>query len=263
MKDLYAILGVQKGSSPDDIKHAYRRLASQHHPDKGGDTQRFQEIQQAYAVLSDPEQRRAYDNPQVRNVNMNFSGAAPFNLDEIFNMFGARVNPNQSGRSQQTRINLWLSLYDVVVGGRRAISVASAQGQANVEIDIPPGISDGDTVRYARIGPGSQDLIVTFRVKPDAQWQRQGDCLYAETLVSLWDLILGADVEIDTITGSRLSVTVPPRTAPGATLRIRGQGIPHKNQPSHRGDLMLRVQPTMPSVISEELLEHIRRERGQ
>jgi DnaJ-class molecular chaperone len=63
MSEHYNTLGVSKTASQDDIKKAYRKLASKHHPDKGGDTATFQTIQTAYETLSDPQRRAEYDNP--------------------------------------------------------------------------------------------------------------------------------------------------------------------------------------------------------
>jgi DnaJ-class molecular chaperone len=142
VKNYYQILGVSSTASTDEIKRAYRRLASQHHPDKGGDTARFQEIEEAYRVLSDADQRSEYDNPGVR---ININSGQPFDFDNIFNMFGARFQQRQAASA---RVMLWISLRDVAQGGKRVISVASSQGQSNVEIVIPPGVQDGDSVRY-------------------------------------------------------------------------------------------------------------------
>ena len=71
--DHYATLGVAKNATPDDIKKAYRKLASKHHPDKGGDTATFQKIEEAYRILSDPQQRQQYDNPMPQNFGQSFN----------------------------------------------------------------------------------------------------------------------------------------------------------------------------------------------
>jgi len=89
VKDYYSILGVSKSSTEDEIKKAYRKLAMQHHPDRGGDEAKFKEIEEAYRVLSDSDQRRQYDNPGV-HVNFNDFSGSPFDFDSIFSMFGAQ-----------------------------------------------------------------------------------------------------------------------------------------------------------------------------
>lgn len=259
MHDYYQILGVEKTASQDDIKRAYRRLASQHHPDKGGDKERFQEIQQAYSVLSDATQRQHYDNPAPGSQ----SGFHPqgFDFDSIFQMFGARFgDPRQSHGS--ARIQIWISLCDVIQGGNRTIAVSSPAGQNNIEITIPTGIEDGVTVRYPRLAPGGLDLVITFRIRPEPGWHRQDQDLMHDRVVSVWDLMLGSDVTITTLEGRQLSVNIPAGTQPGSLLRLRGHGMPNRQRPGARGDLMIRVQAQIPTDISPELEQLLRRERG-
>jgi DnaJ-class molecular chaperone len=260
MKDYYGILGVSRSATADDIKQAYRRLASQHHPDKGGDTQRFQEIQEAYAVLGDPHKKQAYDNPRP---HMGFgTHAQGFDLDALFQMFGARTQP-----THHARITLWIDLRDVITGGPRVISLQMNQSVSNVEIDVPPGIDDGDTIRYPNLAPNRQDLVITYRVRPNDKYQRQGRNIMTEISVDAWDLLLGNDVEILDALGKSVLLTVPPRTQPGTTLRLRGKGIPSKNLPGHQGgppgDLLVRTQARWPNDITPDLLDAIRQHRGR
>ena len=261
MKDYYQILGVPKNASEDDIKRAFRRQAMQHHPDRGGDQNRFQEINEAYATLSDPQRRAEYDNPASR-IHMGPMGSG-FNMDEIFSMFG--VNMRQ--RQNTARISLWITLEDVARGGPKVIALQVGNSVNNAEIQIPPGINDGDTIRYPRLSPDGQDLVITYRIKPDPRWQRDGRNVITERAVDLWDLILGCETPVVDLLGTTLMLTVPPRTQPGAMLRLRGRGLPPSSVPGHHsggpaGDLFIRVQARIPDTISEELLAAIRQERG-
>ena len=258
MKDLYAVLGVARNATDAEIKQAFRRLASQHHPDKGGDKERFQEIQEAYAVLSDPQRRAEHDLPPQARMNM---GPGGFDFNNIFDMFGVRFG-DAMPRQNSARIQLWITLADVATGGPRTISVSSPAGQHNLEITIPAGIEDGASVRYPRVAPGGLDLVVTFRVRPESGWQREDQHVIRDILVDVWDLILGQDIEIATLTGRSIMVKIPAMTQPGTMLRVRGHGLPRRNQ-AQPGDLLVRVTAALPRDISQELLEHIRNERGR
>jgi curved DNA-binding protein len=257
VKDHYQTLGVNRTASDDEIKRAYRRLASQHHPDKGGDKERFQEIQEAYSVLSDPAQRQQYDNPGVR---VNFGHQGGFNFDDIFQMFGARMAPEQEFVRRVMRVQLWITLQDVATGGPRTISLAQNGNQGMVEINVPAGIEDGESVRYPGLAPGSQDLVVLYRVHPAPGWERQGTTVFTDIMVDFWDLILGTTVNVTTLTGTVVSVTVPPRTQPSTVLRVRGHGLPPKFH-DRKGDMMVRIQARLPTDLPEDLLEHIQRIR--
>lgn len=261
MKDHYSTLGISRDATADDIKLAYRRLANQHHPDKGGDKTCFQEIQQAYSVLSDTTQRQAYDNPRPE-IHMNFSGDPQFNLNDIFGMFGTRFHQDPDRSRRNLRVSLWITLADVAVGGTRIISVTNSMSSEQVEITIPAGIEDGDSVRYTRAGPGSADLVVQFRVRPDPIWTRSGADVTATIAVTVWDLITGTQRNLTTIAGAEVEVTVPAMTQPGTVLRVRTHGLPMKGTAT-RGDMMVRVQARLPETVSTELRELIERERRQ
>jgi curved DNA-binding protein len=257
VKDYYQTLGVDRTSSDEDIKRAYRRLASQHHPDKGGDKERFQEIQEAYSVLSDPGQRHLYDNPGIR---INRGPGSAFDFNSIFDMFGARF-PDHHRARPTARIQLFVGLRDIVKGGHRPISVATPQGQGNIEIEIPQGIDDGDSVRYPGLAPGGVDLIVTFRVRPESGWQRHGSDIIQDITVGIWDLILGSEITVRTLRDTEIQLKIPANTQPGTSLRIRGHGLKHR-QGSTQGDMLIKVHAVLPDHISDELRTIIQKERG-
>lgn len=249
MKNYYHILGVDRNASAEDIKQAYRRLANRHHPDRGGDTSKFQEIQEAYSVLGDAERRSQYDSPQPQFA---FSGGPMFNFDDIFEMFGARFTADQHYRRQVMRMQLWITLYDVFVGGPRVISMATASGNSNAEINIPPGVQDGETIRYPGLAPGGLDIAVTFRIRPDPVWQRHNNDVLCEHTLDFWDLILGTVISVTLPNRNTLQITVEPRTEPGTTVRAKGQGCPIRSG-SGRGDVLVRLQAKLPRDIPDSL----------
>jgi curved DNA-binding protein len=252
MKDYYGILGVPKTAPEAEIKRAYRRLASQHHPDKGGDTARFQEIEEAYRVLSDPGSRQEYDNPRPQP----HFGSAAFNRDEIFNMFGTRFQ--QHTRQPVANLQLWITLQDLANPGPRVIAVSSPYGQSQIEIQIPAGIRDGDSVRYPRVAPGQQDLVITYRVRPDPAWQRDNNHVIADQVIDVWQAMLGDQVRVPTLRGTDIELTVPAMTQPGTMLRVRGHGLPGRNG-SPTGDMLVRISVRLPENVPHDLLEEIRR----
>ena len=258
MTDYYAALGVPKTATSDEIKRAFRKLASQHHPDKGGDTQKFQAIQQAYATLSDEQKRAEYDNPRPQ-----FSGfhghPGGVNINDIFGqMFGQQfAQQHQHPRRSHVRMTLWISLLDVATGGKRTVSLGTQSGVSAVEIEIPLGIMDGDNVQYEGIGPGGSDLVVQFKVTPDRKWQRDGLNLAQEVRIDIWNLILGGDLTIDTLTGKTLSTRVPARTQPGTVLRLKSQGL--RDRAGQIGDIMIRVQAQIPENIPPEIIDAIQK----
>lgn len=260
MPDHYATLGVAKNATPDEIKKAFRKLASQHHPDKGGDTAKFQEIQAAYDTLSDAAKRQQYDNPAPQFSG--FPGGAQFNMGDIFSqMFGGGMGgfPGGHPRRNHMRMSLWITLKDVATGGHRQVALGSMQGQSTIEIDIPQGIGDGDMVQYQGIAPGGQDLVIEFRVHPHPQFRRDDLHLTTEHRVSVWDMILGGDATVTNLDGSQLVVSIPPLTDNGTTLRLRGRGL--RNRKGDTGDLFVKLHALLPRSISPELAEAIQKHR--
>jgi curved DNA-binding protein len=259
MSDHYATLGVAKTATPDEIKRAFRKLASQHHPDKGGDTAKFQSIQAAYDTLGDAGKRAAYDNPRPQFSGM--PGGTHFNMNDIFSsMFGGQSPFGPQRRPQShTRMTLWIRLADVAQGGTRPVAVGTPQGQSTIEVEIPLGIMDGDNVQYQGLAPGGGDLVIQFRVHPDPIWQRNGLDLVTDVAADIWSMILGSDITVRTLTGSELTTAMPAGTQPRTLIRLRGHGL--RDRAGNRGDLMIRVVPTIPTTIRPELLEAIEKYR--
>lgn len=262
--DHYSTLGVNRDASQDEIKRAFRKLASQHHPDKGGDTQRFQEIQGAYDVLGDPEKRRAYDNPSPfgsgpGGFGFNFGGGPgpQFNQDFFNTMFGQGWAQPQ--RRSHVRMSVWVTLEEVARSTHKMLAINTPQGTNTVEVVIPQGIQDGDAVQYSGVAPGGHDLVVQFRINPHPRFQRHGADLHMTQMISIWDLITGSSIEIEGLTGNRFVMRIPTGTQPGVQMRVREQGMP--NGHGAVGDLYVKLQAQIPRNIAPEILAAIQQYR--
>ena len=257
--DHYKTLGINSTAAPDEIKKAYRKLASLHHPDKGGNTAKFQEVQTAYDILGDPAKRQEYDNPKPQFGNFGqhpHPSGQPFDFETIFDVFGTRFNQTKQRQAAVSRVNVTINLTDVVTGGKRTIGLG---GRNTIEIDLPKGINNGDSVQYRGIAPGGGDLVITFRVREDPEWQRDGANLYTQHVVDVWDLILGTESVVKDVVGQEVTILIPRGTQPGARLRLRGKGLPSK---IGVGDIIVQIQASIPVDIPEDLLNMIKQKRA-
>jgi molecular chaperone DnaJ len=152
-------------------------------------------------------------------------------------------------------MTVWITLLDVAQGGSRTVNVGTSAGSSTVQIEIPQGINDGDNVQYSGVAPNGLDLVVQFRVQPDARWRRDELNLYCEHQISIWDLILGAEIEVTNIQGHQLIVRVPSGTQPGAIMRLNGHGLRDRN--GQTGSLMVRMQGSIPKTIAPEIVAAI------
>jgi curved DNA-binding protein len=258
MTNYYNSLGVSKGASADEIKRAYRKLASQYHPDKGGDKAKFQEIQEAYATLSDPKKRAHYDNPQPQfNHGSGFSAE----FEDIFSHFGNVFNNRQQApiRNKTLNIQTVITLEDVVSGKDLMASVMLPSGKEQlVDIKIPAGIYDGTTLRLAGLGDDSipniprGDIHLTIRVSPHPVFQRVNNDLVRLVNISCVEAMLGKSIIVDTIDGRTLEITVNPGAQHGQLLAAAGYGIPHANDNRIKGRMLIQLNVIVPTNLTEE-----------
>lgn len=261
MSDHYQTLGIGKTATPDDIKRAYRKMAGKHHPDRGGDTATFQRVEEAYRVLSDPQQRAQYDNPQPNwagaghpgGFSFNFGGPNPF--EDLFRQF----NHQTQQRSQKMyTVNVNVTLEQVARGDNQSIYINTGGAPKAVEITIPRGIEDGQQVKYNGIMPDGL-MVVTFRVMRHQKFERQGLDIHQKYEISIWDLILGTTIHTTDIYGNELTIGVNPKTKPNTTLRLVGRGM---EVSGHRGNHFVLLSPVIPDIISVELLDLIKQEQN-
>lgn len=264
--DYYKTLGVDKNATPDEIKKAYRKLASQYHPDKGGDTKRFQEIQLAYDTLSDPQKKHQYDNPSSFNGQaQGFPGGFHFNFNgdgfnDIFSQFFGQSSPFQRQHKQVFRTRVSISLLDSYRGSSHTLQMQTNEGVKVLKVDIPRGVETGKQLRYDNILDNAI-LIIEFTVLPDLKFDRKGDDLLCNQPINILDLITGTKLDFTTISGKTFSVTVKPKTQPNMQLRITGEGMPTPH--GTFGDQILLLKPFIPDNISDELISAINKYKEQ
>ena len=275
MTDYYKTLGVDRSANDQDIKTAYRKLASQHHPDKGGDKAKFQEIQQAYDTLSDPDKRGQYDNPQPQfsgggpgGFEFHFGG--PGGFEQMFgqghpfgDIFGFGRNRHPTNRNIQLQTTI--SLEDAFNGKELIASVTLPSGrEQTVNIKIPPGIHEGTTLRLAGMGddtvPGAPrgDILLAVHIQGHPIFQRQGDDLIQEIEISSIDAMLGSVVNILSIDNKQLETNIPSGVQQDAVLSLNAYGMPNFNNPNHRGRLLVRIKIKTPT-LSEDQKNNLRK----
>lgn len=259
--DYYKILGVNKNSSPEELKQAFRRLAMKHHPDKGGDEAEFKKINEAYAVLSDDQKRSNYDNPQ-QHQSWGFSGQQspspgdPFDFEDIF-----RHVRNFQDRAQRTKnpdaiTDVVINLEQVYSGTDMLVDV----GYAREVIYINPGTRNGTKLRIKGKGPSRYkdsapgDLIVRINVEMPDNMAIDGNNLYAKIDVNALESIVGSTINFDHPSGKELKISIPKGTQVGARLRLKGLGIPDTNTRT-TGDFFVIVNIFIPDVTSLDHLE--------
>lgn len=264
MADHYQTLGVAKNASPDDIKKAYRKLASQHHPDKGGDTAKFQEIQTAYDTLSDPQKRQQHDSPMPQGnpfgpsgFNFNFNGT---DFNDIFGQV-FQQHQRQQNQPQSFRTSVHITLEQSYSGGAMPLKLQTHNQVHAVNIDIPKSITDGGQVKYDNLIPGGS-LIVEFRVQPHLKFERRGMDLVCNQSVSILDLIVGGSFEFTTISRRTLEVRIPPKTQPYMNLKIAGEGMPVTGSTIF-GDQIILIKPFVPDMIDDEITQSILRSKSK
>lgn len=257
--DYYSILGVSKTATQDEIKRAYRKLAGQHHPDKGGSKEKFQEIQSAYDTLSDVQRRQHYDTFGNQPHGGPHMGQGGFHFDfgnssfeDIFSAFGI----NRGARRQTYSAIVILDLEQVANGGNKTIGLNFPQGQKMINVTIPRGVDDGDHVRYNDIVP-DVSVVLQFRIQPHPVYTRKGLDLHQNISLNMLHFITGTVIKVKDIYDKELEISIAPKTKINTTLRCVQHGL---RSDRGVGDLYLSLSATLPEKISDDLLLAIQNE---
>lgn len=262
--DYYSVLGVAKSANQDDIKQAYRKLAMQHHPDKGGDEAKFKQLNEAYSVLGDPIKRADHDNPQPPQ-QFNFNNAH-FEFNDMF----AQAFVNRRPRTNKdVTIAVTLDLEDIVRGKKLVARYALPSGRIEESnIDIPPGVDQGLGIRFDGLGDDSiihlprGNLIVKIKLKPHPVWRREGLDLFTVKKIGIFDCILGTTVEIETLDSKILHVTVPPGTQPSSMFNLPGYGVPDIRTGAS-GNAYMQISAIVPKIVDTNILIQLESMRNE
>lgn len=287
MKDYYQILGVARGANEQEIKQAYRKLARKYHPDiNPGDKQaeaRFKEINEAYETLSDKEKREKYDRfgsdwkrYEQAGPGMDYGGAGT-DFSDIFESFfggtrtgragpGSSFNMRMDGQDVEQQVDI--TLEEAFSGTQRSVQFANPNGTPRtITVKIPAGSDTGGRVRVTGEGaPGLNggargDLILTVRVMPHYRFERKGSDIYVTVDANLYTLLLGGQIQVPTLSGKMITLSIPSHTQNGRTFRLSGQGMPVLRS-DRSGDLYAKVSAVLPAKLNpreRELFEELRR----
>ena len=268
VRDYYEILGVDRSADEQTIKRAYRKLAKKYHPDtnKGNAIaeEKFKEATEAYAVLSDPEKRKEYDQFGHENSDGSYREYhfEEEDLDEILrSIFGGTFGRHPMRENgADLHADLSISFDEAVSGCEKLVHLTEANGsRKSLKVKIPAGIDTGKIIRLRGKGmPGSAggydgDLLLKVQVGTKAGFERKEMDVYTKTMIPFTTAVFGGEVIVPTLYGKVLC-TIRPGTQSGTKIRLRGKGIVSMNHKNMYGDQYVTVQIEVPKNLNASLL---------
>ena len=282
-KDYYRVLGVEKTASAKELSKAYRTLARKYHPDTNpGDTKaedQFKEISAAYEVVGDEATRKKYDEFRrygggASSYGGGFSRGGAENMSDLGDLsdllgglFGGSRGASSGGRSgfggfgpmpgTDLQAQLSLTFEEAVRGVTKSVRLNSEALSRPMEVNvrIPAGVRSGQRIRVPGKGAPSSDggdagdLLVSITIDSHEKFDRDGVNLLVDVPVTYSEAVLGADVKVPTLSGTTVTVRLPPGTQSGKVFRVRGKGVKSSSQ---TGDLLATVLVHVPSEVSDE-----------
>ena len=271
-RDYYLVLGVPRDATEQDIKRAFRELARKHHPDVSShdDGERFREINEAYAVLSDKDQRARYDRWGHPDEGGSGLGAVVDAAQEMIRDVLRRGRAKPKGRD--LRYTLEVTFEEAAFGATKTIQIPGADNKPrDFSVVVPAATKDGTVKQYkgegepSRAGGAAGDLHVIVRVAEHAAFRRDGIDVHSDYTIQFTQAALGAVIDLPTLDGP-VKMRIPEGTQPGRVFRIRGRGIPQapgKNAP--RGDHLVHINIEVPTELTarqRQLIEELAKESG-
>ena len=281
--DYYKVLGISKNATQEEVKKAFRKLARKHHPDLNQHDKeaekRFQQINEANEVLSDPEKRKKYDQygkdwknaEQFENARQQQSsrqyqqyGGQSFSEGDFSDFFasmfggigGQRRSRQTKFKGQDFSAELQLNLLDVLESQKHTLSV----NDKKIRITIPAGVENGQTIKIAGHGGSGAnggpagDLYITFKIINNTSFKRDGANLYKTIDIDIYTAVLGGDVVVETIEG-KVKLKVKAGTQNGTKVKLKGKGLPVYKSASQKGDLIISFNIKIPEHLTEKQRE--------
>lgn len=276
--DYYQILGLQKTATDKEIKNAYRKLARKYHPDLNPDDKeaqkKFQELNEANEVLSDPEKRKKYDQygkdwqhgeeyeraRQSRSraqesswYSGNEGGGFSDFFESMFGSSGGYGGRQARFRGQDYKSELQLNLEDAYTSHKQTLTVNGK----NIRITVPAGVENGQTIKIAgHGGPGANggphgDLYITFVIAGSERYRRGGNDIHVKEDISLYTAVLGGELIVETLSG-KVKLPVKPETQNGAVVRLKGKGFPVYKRDGEFGDLYITFNVLIPTNLTDK-----------
>jgi DnaJ-class molecular chaperone len=283
-EDPYKVLGVSRTATDEEIRRTYRKLAKELHPDlnpanRASAEEKFKRVSAAYEIVGDPEKRRQYDQGEIdaggeprRTYQRAYSGGGTrsgggfsgeeFGFGDIFSdLFGsmrgqrgAEAGGQFGMRGRDVRYTLEIDFLEAASGAKKRVTMPDG---AVLDISIPEGVSDGQTLRLKGKGQtggrGSEpgDALVEIKVRPHPQFRRAGNDITLDLPIAIDEAVLGAKIEVPTISG-RVSLTIPKGTSSGRVFRLKGKGVRNSTS-GQNGDQLVTVRIVLPDSIDQEL----------
>jgi len=281
-KDFYAILGVDKKASGDEIKKKYRSLARELHPDKtkGDDAleEKFKAVSEAYDILSDSKKRAEYDEARslfegggFRGPMGGHGGGGGGDFSDLFgggspndifaNLFGGGGVRRGPRKGQDLQTESTITFKEAIIGTTLELKLSLDGGKPQtITARVPAGVNDGAKIRVkgkgapGEAGPG--DLFILLHVKPHPIFSRKAENILLTLPVTFVEATLGADIKVPTLDGEEVTVRLAPGTPNRRTLRVKGRGI---KKGSITGDLLATIEVQVPQKIEDDASEALKK----
>ena len=283
--DYYKLLGIDKTATSKDIKSAYRKLARKFHPDLNPNDKdakrKFQQINEANEVLSDPEKRKKYDKygkdwqhsdqfekqKQYQQQSTDSHGTrytqaqSESDFSDFFeSMFGRGASGSRTRqakyRGEDFTTELQLELIDAFKTHKQTLSINSEK----IRITVPAGIENGQTIKIP--GHGGKginggpdgDLYITFSIANHPGIKRLGNDLFTTVDLDLFLAVLGGEKTIDTLNG-KVKLKIKPETQNGSKVKLKNKGFPVYKNEGQFGDLYVTYLIKIPTNLTEKQRE--------